>query len=47
MDLWRQSSPILLLREELDESRLLRTLSRWVFNISKDGESEISLGNLF
>jgi len=28
-------------------SRLLRGMSRWVLNISKDGDSTDSLGNLF
>jgi len=44
-DLWRSSCPTPLLRQGHPE-QLHRPASKWVLNISKDGDSPTSLGNL-
>jgi len=44
-DLCGSSSPTLC-RSRVTTSRLHRTLSRWVLNISREGDSTTSLGSL-
>lgn len=43
--LWRPPSPTLLLLKT--QSRLLRTVSCWVLNVAKDGDSTTSPDNMF
>jgi len=45
-DLWRSSGPTSC-SSRATESRLLRTMSRWLLNISENGDSMTSLDNLF
>lgn len=47
--LWRTPGPTLCTKQGQSQSysKLLRALSSWVLNISKDGESTTILGNLF
>ena len=45
-NLWRPSSPTPLLKQ-VPHSRSRRKASRWVLNVSRGGDSTISLGSLF
>jgi len=44
-DLWKSLSPSPA-QSRVNHSRLLRAMSGWVMNISKDGDSAASLGDL-